>query len=105
MTAAGFKDWAPLVSFILGLLIMLAAGVYGSIVTKRMIRIVNAEQPEDKKIPSYAIGPLSRIYNVYDLYRERKHGSLDKQVTTRWLILAGGFALSMLSMVVIERMY
>jgi len=70
-----------------------------------MIKIVNVEQPEDKKIPSYAIGPLLKSYGVYDLYRDRKHGSLDRQVTAGWLILAGGFALSMLSMVVIERMY
>ena len=66
-----------------------------------MIKLVNANRLPDEKIPAYAVGPLSRIYGVYDSYVDESHRSLDKQVTLGWLLLGAGFIVSMLSMLVI----
>ncbi len=106
--ASEVREWAPLVGFFGGLLIMLiVAPIYGSVTYRKMIRLVNEEatKPEEH-VPTYAVGPLGKSFGVYERYQQMfPTDPLGKQVTTGWVILGSGFALSIGSIIVLQAFY
>ncbi len=84
-----------------------AAPIYGTVTYRKMIRMINNEaNGPDQKVPSYAVGPLGQSYGVFERYKLMfPTNPLGRQVTTGWVILGSGFALSIFSMIVLQIFY